>query len=264
MTRLARDFTPAARAGQVRWRRIQTRKYKEPDYEKKLMLAVCEPMVQLDRRPMYDKCTGIKLRLNLDKWADPHPWERILANDLRDELSAAQLIAVFHQNAIKQVEQRAVRNMLHKKGFVFRHCNRMVYYLATHETKFATLTPMLSEVQNNVIVTSKSADVAELLKLDKKMHEYTLLYAVVHDRLVRKDELVDISKLPSVDSLRAQLCGTLDHSAQMLSANIGHHLSALSANLEQYVKQNSTAAANRATPSSSAPTSSDEDAAKSK
>lgn len=247
---------PAAAAGQVRWRRIQTRKYKEPDFEKKLMLALSEPMYKLDRRPTYDRCTGIKLRLNLDKWSDPHPWERIIANDLKEELNSAQLIAVFHQNAIKQVDQRAVRNMLFKKGFIFRHCNRMIYYLATHGTKFGALTPLLAEVQNNVVVTSRKANVAELLQLDKKMAEYTLLYAVVHDRLLRKDELVAVSKMPSLDQLRADLCGTLDMPAHMLAGNIGHHLTALSTNLEQYVKQNSPSsppAPASATPSESPP-----------
>jgi ribosomal protein L10 len=204
-----------------------------------LILAACEPIKSLDRRPNWEKCK--QPAFSEANWRnDPHPLEIIYANELKQEMLESKLVAVFHKNAIKAHDMLLAKNALLKKGFKLHSRNHNIYKLASEGTKFDNIGVKWAESGlETVLVTSKEPNVAELLKLSKKWHNLFLLYGFVEDRLLRKDELVEYSQMPSLDVMRAQLCHTLDNSAQAVSGNIGHHLTALSHNLEQYVKQKS-------------------------
>ena len=224
---------------QVRWcsKRIQTRKYRQPHFENKLALALCEPVRKIDRRPSYERCSNAR---KAEKAWQVHPWEEMIAADLKSELLESRLVAFYHMNAMKSLDRRSAVNMLFKKGFMYRQFARVVYQMAIKDTKYASLSTFLNDSPYTCLVTSRTENVGELLKLDKKMPDFVLLFGVVDDKILRKDELIAYSQLSSLEQQHANLCATLDSSAQAVSSNIGYHLSMLSSNLEQYVKQNSS------------------------
>lgn len=212
--------------------KIYTRKFKQPHYDKKLILAACEPEVALDRTPHWERCK----KPTYNPKVEPHPLEVIQSEELRQEMAEAAFIAFYHINSMVAEDYRVTRNTLTKNGFKLSNFTTQTYKLAIEGTKFESLMPQI-ELESTHIVTCKERKVANLLQLDKKMHTFVLLFGIVEDRILRKDELVEYSQMPSLDQARAQLCQTLELSARMVTDNLGHHLTSLSANLEQYVKQ---------------------------
>ena len=62
---------------------------------------------------------------------------------------------------------------------------------------------------------------------------------VVENRLLSKRQLQELAKMPPIGALRAELCAILSSPAQRTAALLSSNQQALSANLAQYVKDQS-------------------------
>ena len=63
--------------------------------------------------------------------------------------------------------------------------------------------------------------------------------AVVDNRLLNKKQLQEYVTMPSLDTLRGELCSILQMPARKTSTLLGSNQQKLSMNLEQYVKDQS-------------------------
>jgi ribosomal protein L10 len=86
------------------------------------------------------------------------------------------------------------------------------------------------------LVFSPDVRAKKLLDLDKKMPDFVLIGAVVENRLVSKKSLQDISKMPLLESQRAELCAILNLGAQKTISMLSSNQQTLARNLEQHVK----------------------------
>jgi hypothetical protein len=87
--------------------------------------------------------------------------------------------------------------------------------------------------------------------LEKKMTGFVLLFGVVDNRLLTRDQMTFYSQMPPIDQVRAQLCHTLGSAAQSLSQNLTHHTTALSSLLTQHSSQETTSSSDSSSSSSS-------------
>lgn len=195
-----------------------------------------EPIKKLDRRPTWEKCNRPQYVAALTD-RTVHPYDEIIAKEFREEALRARFIAVYQKNSMVAEDQRLAKNALFKQNLHLRMHSIDAFRVALQGTHLDALIPHF-ESGHTCAVVSEEPRVAELLKLDRKLHSFVLLFGVVDNRILRKDQLVEYSQMPSLDAMRAQLCYTLDSAARSVSSNLSHHLVALSANLDQYVKQN--------------------------
>lgn len=213
--------------------------YKEPSYDRKLLLAACEPIIPRDQRPAWEKCTqpewlaGKKVRAETVS-----PREALLARLLKQEMLEGSIITFYHMNTMPYDSFRSIKNMLQHKDLWLKWFNRRIYELAIRDTKFANLRPLLCDQPNTTMVIVKGdADLKALIQLEKKMPGFLLMCAFVEDRIIRKDEVLAYSQLGSLDDVRAQLSASLNHALASLPSHITHPVTLLSLSLDQYVKR---------------------------
>jgi len=203
------------------------------------MLAICEPMKAVDRRPSWEKCRKPQ-HVEIVTSQGSHPWELLMAQQFRQELLAAKFIAIYQKLSMPNVDGFIkTRNRLTHAGFHLKHYNRQVYKLAVEGTKFSSLAPIL-DVQDTVVALTSGGEekVKELMtQVDKKMPGFILLFGILGNRVLRKDEMAEIAALPSLEYARAQLSATLNHIPSTILANLSYHPQLLSMSLGQYLKQ---------------------------
>ncbi|KAI1297125.1 39S ribosomal protein L10, mitochondrial [Halotydeus destructor] len=230
VNRLVVDFAPSV--GQVRWSsKPYIRKFKQPHFDKKLILAASEPIKAIDRRSTWEKCTLYKVDEAMNR--PIHPYEEILAREFQDLMMSSRFVAVYQENSITSEDKRLTKNMLQKKNYTIKHFNRNVYKAGLKDTKYSSIMSTFLEFNKTVIVACPEPEVAQLLAMDKKMFQYVLLFGIVDGQVLRKDQLIEYSQLASLDAMRSSLCFTLESAARSVSDNINHHLVSLSSNLEQ-------------------------------
>jgi len=62
------------------------------------------------------------------------------------------------------------------------------------------------------------------------------LFAIFESRIISKEQLIEYSKLPSINVLHQKLVQTLSLPTLDLSSNLSHHTQQLSNHLETYSK----------------------------
>ena len=214
-------------------------KYREPSYDRKLLLAACEPVIPRDRRPSWDRCKLPEFEAKKQEGQQRvHPYEVILSKELRQEMQDSHLIAVYHMNSMTDEAYKKVKNALQHQDLWMKGLNRRVYRDAIRDTKFSSLEPLLCSVGYTVLVIAKGdANVQTLLTADKKMPGFIFMFAFLHDRLLYKEQLLAVNERGSLQNVRAQLAGTLNHALASLSAHITHPTSLLSLTLDHYVQR---------------------------
>lgn len=215
---------------------FEPRKYREPDYDKKLLLAVCQPQKIMDTRPQWDRCS--KLNMVTEKFI--HPYEKLLANDLIDDLETSRMAIFLHRNTLNTDDHITYKNILFKNDFLFRIYNNSTAHYAFKGTKYEHLIPL--HVSGNALIIEKPGResnelrISQLLGLLRKMHSLIPMYGIVDGNIVSKDDLQFLAQ-NSAQQLHYQLSSIIAASSAKVASNISHHLSRLSNNLSQYIKQ---------------------------
>lgn len=213
--------------------------YKEPSYDRKLLLAACEPIVPRDRRPSWDTCGLPAFKKAFEeKGRMGNPRQELLAGILKGEIVEAKVIGFFHKNAMTVEDFTKVKNRLEHKELYMKWFNRKIYELAIRDTKFSSMRSILCDQQNTVMVIGKTREsLKTLMQMEKKMPGFLLMCAFLEDRILRKDELLTYTQIGSLDDMRAQLSATLNHALASLPSHIAHPVAVLSLTLDQYVKR---------------------------
>ncbi|KAH6937806.1 hypothetical protein HPB50_004168 [Hyalomma asiaticum] len=208
---------------QVRYRRIRGRNPREPHFEKKIILEACKPIIPPSTEPEWERC-GMAKSIEVER--EPHPYNRIRANILRNELHEAKLICFMHENPIAREDRRKAYNMLFKKNFFLKAYNNETVRLAITGTKFESAMPFT--LSRNALILSPETDVVTLFKLFKKMPQLILLAGIVHGRFLSRNELQWLSTVPNIEYLQGQTCAILASAASKMLQITSHHQNKLS------------------------------------
>ncbi|KAK8760882.1 hypothetical protein V5799_027849 [Amblyomma americanum] len=155
---------------QVRYRRIRGRNPREPHFEKKAILEACKPIIPRCSKPLWESCS---MANRIDMEREPHPYNRIRANILRNELHEAKLICFMHENSVLMEDRRKIHNMLFKKNFFLKAYNNETVRLAITGTKFESALPFTRS--RNALILSPESDVQTFFKLTRKIPQFVLL-----------------------------------------------------------------------------------------
>lgn len=221
---------------QVRYRKaIYFRKYHQPDFRQKLLLAACEPVYAIDRRPESEKC----FNLTPHPPKPDHPYDILLAKDMTAELESSALVCFFHQNQMSSIDRRLVMNEFTKEGMTLRYYNRDIARLACANTRYAPLLHFAVGLNFTVLFAPTTEKILKIKRIAKKYSEILLLGAMVdRRRLLTVEQLDELALMGDLDTQRAMLTHTLTVSQQGLLQSLNHHSSTLSRLLKTHANPN--------------------------
>ena len=225
---------------QVRYRKaIYPRKYVEPDFVRKQMLAVCEPIFPSDKRQPSDTCYNLVPKPQ----REIHPYDRLLAEDMKQELSSSRMICFFHANVMTNREKKQFSNLFQHEDMYLRYYNQDVAQLAMEGTKYHSAYHLCHRQQDWVVsqrdnsyLFSSEPQVTKLLKLTKKCPQLILMAAIIDDRFLSVDELKNYSRLPDLQTLRTQLSYTLSLATKSIVDKTIDPISRLTNSIDSYIK----------------------------
>lgn len=201
--------------------KINIQRPRPPHYDRALFNAVTEPIVP--RPTITQECHQKRLEKQFVGAADKeiNPYEVIIAKEVKNWLQHSKLVAIFHINSINSDDLFNVKVAFHKENMHLKAYGMSIMEKAMLGNQYEPLLPLFGA--KNCIVFSEEAKIAQLLKIVKKTPQLILLAGVVENRLLSKNELVDLSKLPNLTTARAQLVGVLNSVGAGLVSNLQAH-----------------------------------------
>ncbi|XP_071542229.1 large ribosomal subunit protein uL10m-like isoform X9 [Panulirus ornatus] len=204
-----------------RTRSPNLRKPAIPHWHRAVVLKLTEPQYIDPAESLHPAETCMKRAKAKIKTTEVNPFEWILAQEFREKIENAKLVAIFHELPMTAASLFAARVQLNKINLVYLKHNNNIMKLALTGTKYEAL---LSLYQSDTVTfVGDQPSVAKLLKLEKRIPGLLLLGGVVEGRFMSLDNLKQYAALPSLQTLHGQLVGILGSPAQYLSQNLDHH-----------------------------------------
>ncbi|XP_053212273.1 39S ribosomal protein L10, mitochondrial-like [Panonychus citri] len=210
-----------------------------PVYEKKLLLAACEPiMKRVSDYPTSITCPNLKSDENFE----PHPYVKILADEFKSNLDKSTLTIFYHVNSIDDLTYKENKNLIMRLGFKVEIYGNDVAELALKSTRYRPLLKFYSRSVKTAVAFGDNVSISKvnnLLKLERSAPFMILMFGIYENQVLRKNELKELANLPGLPILHAQLVHTLNSFASSLSSTLDYHGKQLSLSLETYSKSKS-------------------------
>ena len=202
------------------------------------MLAVCEPVFPRDKRQESEKCYNLSPKQE----KEIHPYDKLLAEDMKLELSSSRMICFFHTNIMTNREKKECSNHFQHEDMYLRYYNEDVAQLALNGTKYQNALHLcrtsdwVTLKKDVTLLFSAEPQVSKLLKVTKKCPQLILMAAIIDDRFLSVDDLKDYNRLPNLATLRAQLSHTLSMATQSIVNKTVYPISKLTNNIDSYIR----------------------------
>lgn len=206
-----------------------------PHYDRALFNAVTKPIIPLPT--VTQICYENRLQGKAAKETVDHPYERIIAKEVYNWLNYSKLVGIFHINSITAEELFKVRVAFHNKNMHYKSYGKSIIKKAVVNTKYEAMLPLFES--KNAVVFSADPQAAQMLKIIKKVPQIILMAAIVEDRLMSKNEVVNYANLPNLTIAQSQLVGVLNSAAGALVNNLQAHQTNLCHSLDAYAQQSS-------------------------
>jgi len=218
--------------------KINIQRPRAPHYDRALFNAVTQPIVPLPT--ITQSCYQRRLERQFvgETEKEVNPYEVIIAKEVVNWFNQSKLVAIFHVNSISSDDMFKVRVAFHKENMHVRAYGKGIIKKAMKGNQYEALMPLFNS--KNLIVFSEEAKIGQLLKIVKKTPQLILLAGVVENRLLSKNELVDLSKLPNITTARAQFVGVLNSVGAGLLGNLQSHQTNLCSLLDLHAKSKDT------------------------
>lgn len=169
-----------------------------------------------------------------------NPYEAILAREVKNWFDHSQMTVALHINSMNGEDFFKARVAFHKNGMQLKKYGSRVLKLGLASTKYEELLCLskTSAFSTAFIFSPEHKKIATVLKILKKIPQIHLLCGVIDDRLMSKNEIVDYSKMPSIDVVRSQFVNVLNMASSQLVQNLTSHQSNLVNVLEAHVRAN--------------------------
>lgn len=214
--------------------KLNVNRPKPPHYERALFEAVTSPVYP--KKYIVEECRQKQLdKLNQrEKEVETHPFQTILANELRELFDSSKMILFCHRNAIKSFDVFNFRVALHRKEVSYQMRGKKTVRQAIGDTKFKELLPLLDA--DSCMLFSPNTNIADVLKILKKTPQIILLAGVIDDRILSRNQLEEYAKLGDLDTMRAQFAASLYAGGNQIVNNLQSHQSNLCYLLDAHSK----------------------------
>ncbi|ORY03629.1 hypothetical protein K493DRAFT_254083 [Basidiobolus meristosporus CBS 931.73] len=150
----------------------------------------------------------------------------------------APVIVVLQHNNLTVPEFIEARSQLKKAGVKLQTMRTGILRVAIKKTRYENLTPLLYGPVCFAYTEGAEAPnaITAILEVANKNKKLNVLGGKVENSLANIEDLALISKLPSLDQLRSELLGTLDHPGRTIHNMLNRHPQSLLQALSQHEK----------------------------
>lgn len=218
----------------VRYRgKIHIQRPRAPCYEKARLIAATRPIFA--PKPYNQVCIQDQIRRQQRKTEKiAHPYEIIIAREVRNWLDQSKMIAMFHVNPINAEDHFNARVAFHKQGMALKEYGKSVMKLAIDESKYEAILPLFDT--RTAIVFSPELKIAQMLKICKKIPQLIFLAGIAEDRYLSKNEFENLAAMSNIQNVRAQFAAVLDNAAGRLVSDLQAHQMQLCSLLDIHAK----------------------------
>lgn len=213
--------------------KINIQKPRPPHYERAVFNAVTQPIynfktvVEVCREKQEQKRAMTKIE------REPHPYEILLARELREAFDTSEMILICHKNSIKGLDYFRFKVALHKKNVKVKVNGAQVRKTALKGTKYESLLELMNV--SNCMLFGDASSIGDILKILRKVPQMILLAGTMSDRILSKNELVEYSEL-DLQTARAQFAASLNTAGGQVLNHLQAHQSNLCYMLDAHAK----------------------------
>lgn len=153
--------------------KLNTKKPQKPHFVRQKFLDVAEPIYVNPRKnlPMVDLCDkSIKY---YPKNEEENPFQRILANELREKFETSRLIAFCHLNPMSADYNLRAYIMFKKQNMLMKNYGKKTVAMALEGTRFEPVSEFY--LSRNMLIFSPEPEIKKMLKVLKKYPQLVLL-----------------------------------------------------------------------------------------
>jgi len=230
--------------GQVRFRRINVVRPHQPDFFRKKLLALSKPQwdetVPIEQEHL--NCRFEARQLERKEWLDHvNQLEKFYVEEMKELFSSSSMIAFYVSNPMPRCNfRKAWQNARRLGGLELVKYNYRVGKAALRGTKWENCLHFFPQCyekdHEQPIVFGQEAAPKKLLSFEKKVPEFHLIGAVIHDRILSRAQVMELVNTPDLELQRQELVAILGANQSKLTQLLSSSQSQLSRNLEQYVK----------------------------
>ncbi|XP_059060643.1 large ribosomal subunit protein uL10m [Achroia grisella] len=213
--------------------KINIQKPRKPHFERQLLIDLSKPTYAPPKYtlPDYINCDRGEKKTKL---VQDNPFERILAKECLDWFNTSKMVVFLHVNSISMEEKTPVFAALKKQDMHLRTYGKKIVSMATKGTRYEVVNQLFTSHQNIIFGQPDKAD--KMFKILKKTPQLVVMGAIIQDRLMSKNELVEFSKLPSLELARSQLCAVLESAGSSLVGQLNCSQQILVSHLEKHLE----------------------------
>jgi len=204
------------------------------------MEAITKPVLPSDlvnRDLACPKAIKKQSKKVIDPFFPQSDYEEFLVRQCRQLFETRSMVIICQQLSLGREDQKVIRNKLWHKGMTLTGSlfSNNTMMKAIHETKYENLKPLLKG--HNLMITSKDdTPLNEMMKILDKSPKVIPLGGLVGERILNHAEIVEYSKIPSIETARGELVGILSTAASKTHSLLNSHQQQLVINLEQLSK----------------------------
>ncbi|XP_068621448.1 large ribosomal subunit protein uL10m [Battus philenor] len=213
--------------------KINIQKPRKPHFQRQLLIDLSKPVYGPPKYKLPDVVLCDKIKSD-QKTEIKNPFERILAKECLDWFNTSKMIVFLHMNSISMEDKTPIFATLKKNNMHLRTYGKKIVSMATTGTRYEAVNCLFSSHQNIIFGQPENAD--KMFKILKKAPQLVVMAGIIQDRLMSKNELVEYSKLPSLEVARSQLCGVLHSAASCLVGQINQSQQTLVSHLEKHLE----------------------------
>ncbi|XP_053622009.1 large ribosomal subunit protein uL10m [Plodia interpunctella] len=213
--------------------KINIQKPRKPHFERQLLIDLSQPFYgpRKNSLPDFALCDrGEKLA----KKEIDNPFERILARECLDWFNTSKMVVFLHVNSISMEDKTPIFASLRKNDMHLRTYGKKIVSMATKGTRYEAVNHLFTSQQN--IIFGQPENAAKMFKILKKTPQLVILAGIIQDKLMSKNELLEFSKMPSLDMARSQLCAVLDSAGSSVVSQLNQSQQILVSHLEKHVE----------------------------
>lgn len=218
--------------------KINIQRPRQPHYERARVIAVTQPIYPEKQKTMDCFKKRSDLHLSAIKQPEENPYNKIIAREVLNWLNHSKMVGIYHINSISSDDLFKIRVQLHKENMHLKSYGKNIIKLAVEDTKYEAILPLFDS--NHCIIFSPNQQVAKLLKLTKKVTQMILIGGIVENTLMSRNQFIEYSKLPDLQTMRSQFVNVLNMASGQLVNNLEAHQKALVNILDVYAKDENT------------------------
>ncbi|XP_050361486.1 39S ribosomal protein L10, mitochondrial [Nymphalis io] len=225
--------------------KINVQKPRKPHFEKQLLIDISKPFYGPPKNslPDIDLCTNKNPKFV--KREIDNPFERILAKECLDWFNTSKMVVFLHVNSISMEDKTPIFAALKKNDMHLRTYGKKIVSMATKGTRYEVVNQLFTSHQN--VIFGQPENAAKMFKILRKTQQLIVMGGIIQDKLLSKNDLLEFSKLPSLDIVRSQLCSVLQSAGSCLVGQLNQNQQMLVSHLEKHIEIQSNPTDNAST-----------------